>query len=235
MITTIVLAAAAALPTTLETSVAYDHRCQYCGTGTTARGRDIDSNLVGASSRWSEGPLAASVGVRLEFTEGYQNFSSSTPPTTEHAVSFMVHYDPGPYAFALGFQHQRESILIWDANLGLPAVALRAGYSRGLHAYLSFGDFGTWAESAATLQMGIGLELPAGIRLHGGLAAELAPAVAYEVGLEVGVAAGFGLAIRGALSAPETTEFRYLGGGLTWRGDIDTSFELLQPRGRPPE
>lgn len=227
---TLVLLALGAEPARVTAGFAADLRCQYCGTGDESEGRDIDSRLGSLFASWREGSLRVSLGLRLESVEAHESYGARTPQTIEHAASILVSYDPGPFAFGLGVQHQRESILLWDASFGLPVLSLRAGWEDGLNSYLSFGDFGSFSESAGTIQMGLAFRLPARVRWYGGLSAELAPAIGYEAGAEVDVAAGFGVGARAAVSSPVSSEFRYAGFGVTWSGSGPAGFSLLAPQ-----
>jgi hypothetical protein len=139
----------------------------------------------------------------------------------------MVHSEGPLFGFGLGFHHARQVVLPFEMTAALPSVALRVGRQNGLHAYASFGDFGSFAETSGDLQLGLGVSPLPLLKVWTGVTAELSPSYGYEVGVLWHALRTLGVALVGGVSPLDGQQYQSIMVGLEWRDehDLPTSWQ----------
>lgn len=114
-------------------------------------------------------------------------------------------------------------------------MSLRTGYASGAHVSASFGDFGTFRESSGAFQIGVGIPPTPRLRLWAGAAGELTPVYGYEVGLEVLAWRSVVVGARAGVSLRDTTNYRFLGVGISCSDTIRGTMPFLTPAIEAPQ
>lgn len=205
-----------------------DGRCEACFRD--GNGAEPQSWNTGVFGGLAGGDFRLQAGLRYVRMGPRRSQWVQRDAEVESMWSATVYFDPGRFAIGLGMHRAHQFIKPFFIIEGTtPSVALRIGRPDALSAYASFGDFGDARESSGQFNMGLMYARPEVGAIWAGVAGDITPVAANELGVEVRALGDFRIGLRVAADLPNATDYMFAGMFVGWESTLPLARELLDP------